>query len=43
MHLLWRRDVMVRAQSEDVRDAVRGRRLCSGRARAPCVGRLCGR
>jgi hypothetical protein len=30
MHLLWRRDVMVRAQSEDVRDAVRGRGLCSG-------------
>ena len=28
--MVWMRRVMVRAQSEDVRDALRGRGLCSG-------------
>jgi hypothetical protein len=28
--MVWMRHVMVRALSEDVRDAVRGRGLCSG-------------
>jgi uncharacterized protein with FMN-binding domain len=38
--MVWRRHVIVRAQSEDVRDAVRGRGLCSGALACAVRGRL---